>query len=199
MKNLLTKVVILNQGVDLKTLATEYDLPHYSQGQEAGRERLKSLAFLKIEGFQALMLSKKYLEAKRLLLNAAGTRIKFEKVFSKNPFTLFRTPYWKGSYVYALMDTFPELNLNILDFPKIPRHAEIIFGGVKFLETQVSESQNIDPKRVKKFLPNTLEKGIRIFTDRPITGRVPKGAYINREKLIKRATAQMAVKIERQQ
>jgi hypothetical protein len=208
MKNLLTKVIILHQGVDLKTLATEFELPHYSEGHEAGRERLLGLAFLKINGLEQLILSNKFEAAKNLLLKAVGTRINFAKVFSKNPFTLFRTPYWKGSYVYALMDTFPQLKLNIYDFPKLPRYPEIIFDetfaqnhglkswGLDFVADQTAEYFQKNHQTNKSVL-YVREQGVRLFTDRNTTGRVPKGPYINRAKLIKRATMQMEIRNQR--
>jgi hypothetical protein len=107
MKHLQTKVIILHANEELKTLAAEHGLPHYSQGHEAGRFRLFALALLKIDGLEQLLLQKKYDAAKELLLKAVGTRIKFEKVFSKNPFTLFRTPYWKGVHECIHIGTFP--------------------------------------------------------------------------------------------
>lgn len=196
MKNWLTKVVWMNSQYTLKELAAEYELPNYTQGQDAGRFKLAQLSFLKINGLEDLVIEKKYEEAKKLLLLAVGDRYKFEDTFSKNPFSLNRTPYWKGSYVYALMDTFPELKLNIFDFPKLPRYAELIFDseftarqgyqttGIDFVVEQAQLKYGLNAQKAVKFVSIKLGRGVRIFTDRDITGREPKGPYIDRAERI---------------
>jgi len=156
MKNLLTKVVILHKEEELKTLAAEYRLPYYTQGRDAGRFHLYALALIKIDGFEKLFLQKNYQEAKVLLLAAVGKLSKFKEVFSNNPYEDSRVPYWHGSYVYALMDTFPELELTFFDFPNYPKDLIKIFNNdeKRALAVLIEHARLSQSKKAKAFLVN---------------------------------------------
>lgn len=116
----------------------------YADSQEMGRKLLMRTALYRFPEFVKLIVEKKYQEAADFLLVMGRLREDFRKIFGTAGDDAYKSPYWHGSHVKAMLDTFWQMEpddlkifgiqtdkpiklpLNLLDF-KIPRQAELIF------------------------------------------------------------------------
>lgn len=114
----------------------------FNRDRDSGVKIIREMVFYRIIGFKESYERGDYAKAKELLLRVAGSRENimraaslrnsplnkwYDTVFGRESIQGRSAEYWDGSYVKALMDSFPELNLNLFDFKKLPRNAEKIF------------------------------------------------------------------------
>lgn len=180
----------------------------YADSQQMGRSILLRTALYRFPEFVELIIKKQYQEAAELLLAMGKTREDFRKIFGTAGDDAYKSPYWHGSHVKAMLDTFWQMEpndlkvfgieadkpiklpLNLLDF-KLPRQAEIIFdkafakqhgcrSGKYFILDQVKEKYVLKTDEEAIYTLNVVGKTIR-RKERKLHGREIETIFSDQE------------------